>query len=64
MREYVRLIRRRKGEQKVLWSLAGNGKQERIKNEDKPLKTGSRFSTGSQKSERNGNRLVSLNTIA
>ena len=64
MLEDGRLVRRRKGRQKVLWSLAGNGKRERIKDEDKPPKTGSRFSTGSQKSERNGNRLVSINSRA
>ncbi len=62
MLEDGRLVRRRKGKQKVLWSLAGNGKQEQTKDEDKPPETGSRFKTGSQKSERNGNRLVSMNT--
>ena len=44
-------MRRRKGKRRVLWHLAGNGKQERTKDEDKPLKTGSRFKTGSQKSK-------------
>ena len=64
MLEDGRLVRRRKGKQKVLWSLAGNGKRERIIDEDKPPKTGSRFVTASQISERNGNRLVSINTRA
>ena len=62
MLEDGHLVRRRKGKQKVLWSLADNGKRERIKDEGKPSETGSRFKTGSQKSERNGNRLVSMNT--
>ena len=64
MLEDGRLVRRRKGKQTVLWSLADNGKRERIKDEGKPPKTGSRFSTGSQKSESNGNRLDSINSIA
>ena len=64
MLEDGRLLRRRKGRQKVLWSLAGNGKRERIKDEDEPPKTGSRFKTGSQKPERNGNRLDSMNSRA
>ena len=42
------LVRRRKGSQKVLWSLADNGKRERIKNEEPIPKTGSRFVTASQ----------------
>ena len=62
MLEEGRLLRRRKGKQKVLWSLAENGKRERIRDEDKALKTGSRFQTGSQKPDRNGNRLVSMNS--
>ena len=37
------LIRRRKGKQKVLWSLAEDGNRKRNKSEAKPLKTGSRF---------------------
>ena len=37
------LIRRRKGIRKVLWRLADNGQHERTNDEDKPLKTGSRF---------------------
>ena len=51
MLEEGRLIRRRKGKQKVLWSLAGNGKRERNKDEGKPPETGSRLSTGSQESK-------------
>ena len=62
MLEEGRLLRRRKGKQKVLWSLAENGKRERIRDEDKALKTGSRFQTGSQKPDRNGNRSVSMNS--
>ena len=39
-----RPLRRRGTEkQKVLWSLAVNGKRERIKSEEQPPKTGSRF---------------------
>ena len=48
------LIRRRKGIRKVLWRLADNGQHERTNDEDKPLKTGSRFETGSQKSKTPG----------
>ncbi len=50
MLEEGRLIRRRKGKQKVLWSLAEDGDQERMQSEEKPLKTGPRLSTGSQES--------------
>ncbi len=50
MLEEGRLIRRRKGKQKVLWSLAEDGDQERMQSEEKPLKTGSRLSAGSQES--------------
>lgn len=45
------LVRRRKGKQKVLWSLAEDGDQERMQSGEKPLKTGSRLSTGSQESK-------------
>ena len=48
------LVRRRKGKRKVLWSLAEGGNQERTNDEGKPLKTGSRFETGSQKSKTPG----------
>ena len=48
MLEEGRLVRRRKGKQKVLWHLAGNAQQERTNDEDKRLKTGSRFETGSK----------------
>ena len=58
MLEDGRLVRRRKGKQKVLWSLAGNGQQERTNDEEKPPKTGSRFSTGSQESKTPGNGSV------
>ncbi len=51
MLEEGRLIRRRKGKQKVLWSLAEDGDQERMQSGEKPLKTGSRLSTGSQESK-------------
>ena len=54
MLEDGHLVRRRKGKQKILWSLADNGKRERIKDEEKPLKTGSRLSTGSQVSKTPG----------
>ena len=43
MRKEGQLVRRRRGRQKVPWSLAGNGKRERIKDEEKLSKTGSRF---------------------
>ena len=58
MLEEGRLVRRRKGKQKVLWHLAGNAQQERTNDEDKRLKTGSRFETGSQKSKTPGIGLV------
>ena len=58
MLEEGRLIRRRKGKQKVLWSLAEDGNQERMQSKEKPLKTGSRFSTGSQESTIPGSGLV------
>ncbi len=58
MGEEGRLIRRRKGKKKVLWSLAEDGNQKRTKSVEKPPKT------GSQNSERNGNRFFSINTIA
>ena len=58
MLEEGRLVRRRKGKQKVLWSLGEVGNQERIQSGEKPLKTGSRFSTGSQKSKTSGSGLV------
>ena len=45
------LVRRRKGKRKALWHLAGNGKQERTIDEDKPPKNGSRFKNGSQESK-------------
>ena len=57
------LLRRRKGKQKVLWSLAEGGNRQRTQSGEKPLKTGSRFVTASQKSETNGNRCnVSMNS--
>ncbi|MCY3757198.1 MAG: AAA family ATPase, partial [Acidobacteria bacterium] len=62
MLEEGRLLRRRKGKQKVLWSLAEDGNQQRTQSGEKSLKTGSRFQTGSQEPERNGNRLVSMNS--
>jgi len=46
----------------VQWSFAGNAKRGRKKDGDKALKTGSRFQTGSQEPERNGNRSVSMNS--
>ena len=52
------LVRRRKGKRKVLWHLAGNGKQERTIDDDKPPKNGSRFKNGSQKSKTPGSGLV------
>ena len=51
MLEEGRLVRRRKGRQKVLWSLAEEGNQERMQSGEKPLKTGSRLSSGSQESK-------------
>ena len=48
MLEEGRLVRCRKGKQMVLWSLGEIGNQERIQGGEEPLKTGSRFSTGSQ----------------
>ncbi len=63
MMEEKQLIRRRKGKQKVLWSLDGNGKRQRTKDEGNPSKTGPRFSTGPQKSEENGKRLVAGNSM-
>ena len=63
MREEGRLVRRRKGKQTVLWSLADNGKPQRTKDEDNPSKTGPRCSTGPQKSEENGKRLVAGNSM-
>ena len=62
MLEEGRLVRRRKGKQKVLWSLAEDGNQQRMQSGEKPLKTGSRLQTGSQKPGKNGNRLVSMNS--
>ena len=44
------LTRRRKGKQKVLWSLAEDRDQERMQSGERSLKTGSRSSTGSQES--------------
>ena len=64
MLEDGRLLRRRKGRQKVLWSLADNGKRDHTRDKDKPPQTGSRFSTGSQESERNPNRSVPMNSTA
>ena len=58
MGEEGRLIRIRKGEQKVLWGRTTGGNRKRNKSEEKPLKTGSRFSTGSQESKTPGSRLV------
>ena len=49
-------------QKRVQWSFAGNAKRERIKDENTALKTGSRFQTGSQKPDKNGNRLVSMNS--
>ena len=43
MGEEGRLIRLRKSEQKVLWSLGEDGNRKRIKCQEKPPKTGSRF---------------------
>ena len=63
MLEEGRLIRLRKGEQKVLWSLAEDGNRKRIKSEVKPLKTGSQnqketgtglFSTGTERERKIG----------
>ena len=62
MLEEGRLIRRRKGKQRVLWSLAEDGNPQRMQSGEKPLKTGSRFQTGSQKPERNGNRSDSMDS--
>ena len=42
------LIRRRKGKQKVLWSLAEDGNRKRNKSAEKPPDTASRFVTASQ----------------
>ena len=59
MGEEGRLIRLRKSEQKVLWSLGEDGNRKRIKCQEKPPKTGSRFQTGSHFSPicaRDGNR--------
>jgi len=64
MLEDGRLARRRKGKQKVLWSLAGNGKRDQTKDEDKPPKTASRSVTASQNPEKNGKRLVAGNSTA
>ena len=51
MLEDGRLVRRRKGKQKVLWSLAEEGNQEPMQSGEKPLRTGSRFKNGSQESK-------------
>ena len=64
MLEEGSLVRRRKGRQKVLWSLAGNGKREQTRDEDKPPLTASRFETASQNPEQNGKRLVAGNSTA
>ena len=64
MLEEGRLVRRRKGRQKVLWSLADNGKREQTKDDDKPPETASRFETASQNPEQNGKRLVAGNSTA
>jgi len=58
MREEGRLLRRRKGKQRALWSLAEDGNPERLQSGEKPHKTGSRFSTGSQESKNLGSGLV------
>ena len=62
MREEGRLIRRRKGKQTVLWSLAGGEVPGRRESEKESPETASRFETASQKSEKNGKRLVAGNT--
>lgn len=58
MMEEKQLRRRRKGKQKVLWRLAGNGQQERTNDEDKPPETGPRFETGPQETKTPGIGLV------
>ena len=62
MREEGRLIRRRKGKQTVLWSLAGGEVPGRRESEKESPETASRFETASQKSEKNGKRLVAGNS--
>ena len=57
MMEENQLRRRRKGKQKVLWSLAGRAVRERIKSEKEACKTGPLVSTGPQTEEIEGTGL-------
>ena len=63
MRKEGQLVRRRRGRQKVLWSLAEDGNRKRINGEEEPPKTASRFVTASQKSKKSGKRLVDGNSM-
>ena len=62
MLEKGRLIRRRKGKRKVLWSLAEAGNQERMQSGEKALKTSSRLLTSSQESKPTGSGLFATGT--
>ena len=46
----------RNGRKKVLWSLSGNAKRERLGGEDKALKTGSRYNNRFPTIKTPGNR--------
>ena len=64
MREEGRVVRRRKGKQRVLWSLAGGEIPGRKESGREPPQTASRSVTASQESEKNGKRLVAGNSTA
>ena len=64
MREEGRLLRRRKGKQTVLWSLAGGATPGRRRSEKGTPETASRLVTASQKTENNGKRLIAGNSTA
>ena len=64
MREDGRLLRRRKGKQSVLWSLAGGAIPGRRRSEKEISETASRSVTASQETENNGKRLVAGNSTA
>ena len=57
MMEENQLRRRRKGKQKVLWSLAGRAVRERINSEKEACKTGPLIPTGPQTEEKKGTGL-------
>ena len=64
MMEENQLRRRRKGKQKVLWSLAGRVVRERMNTDKEPLKTGPLVSTGPQTVEIKGTGLNPGDTTA